>query len=79
MEDRRRLADGRQIWVIKAGFPNEPVKKYWSEYAFSNSLKKYLERLGYYVVIESCDEWYDDETADAVIVLRGHKEYFPLR
>lgn len=79
MEDRRRLADGRQIWVIKAGFPNEPVKKYWSEYAFSNSLKKYLERLGYYVVIESCDEWYDDETADVVIVLRGHKEYFPLR
>lgn len=79
MEDRRRLADGKEIWVIKAGFPNEPVKKFWSEYAFSNSLKKYLERLGYYVVIESYDEWYEGGAADVVIVLRGHKEYFPDR
>lgn len=79
MEDRRKLADGKEIWVIKAGFPDEPVKRFWSEYAFSNSLKKYLERLGYFVIIESADEWYGDDTADAVIVLRGHKEYYPIR
>lgn len=73
MDDRRKLADGKEIWVIKAGFPDAPVKKWWSEYVFSNSLKKYLERLGYYVVIESYDEWYDGGEADVVIVLRGHK------
>ena len=58
MEDRRKIADGKEIWVIKAGFPNDPVKRLWSEYAFSNSLKKYLERLGVCVFIESYDEWY---------------------
>ena len=79
MDDRRKLADGKEIWVIKAGFPDAPVKKWWSEYVFSNSLKKYLERLGYYVVIESYDEWYDGGEADVVIVLRGHKAYFPDR
>lgn len=79
MEDRRKIADGKEIWVIKAGFPNEPVKKLWSEYAFSNSLKKYLERLGVCVFIESYDEWHGDDTADVVVVLRGHKEYFPVR
>lgn len=79
MEDRRKIADGKEIWVIKAGFPNEPVKRLWSEYAFSNSLKKYLERLGVCVFIESYDEWYEDDTADVVVVLRGHKEYFPVR
>ncbi len=79
MEDRRKIADGKEIWVIKAGFPNDPVKRLWSEYAFSNSLKKYLERLGVCVFIESYDEWYGNDTADVVVVLRGHKEYFPVR
>lgn len=80
MEDRRKIANGKEIWVIKAGFPNKPVKKLWSEYAFSNSLKKYLERLDICVFVESFDEWYeDDDTADVVVVLRGHKEYFPVR
>lgn len=79
MEDRRKLADGKEIWVIKAGFPNTPVKVWWSEYAFSRSLKKYLERLGYFVIVESYDEWYDGNVADVVIVLRGHQEYFPDR
>lgn len=79
MVDRRKIADGKEIWVIKAGYPNEPVKKLWSEYAFSHSLKKYLERLGVCVFIESYDEWYEDDTADVVVVLRGHREYFPVR
>lgn len=79
MEDRRKLADGKEIWVIKAGFPNTPVKVWWSEYAFSRSLKKYLERWGYFVIVESYDEWYDGEEADVVVVLRGHQEYFPDR
>lgn len=79
MEDRRKSADGKKIWVIKAAFPNEAVKKCWSEYMFSHSLKKYLERLGYYVVIESKDEWENDAQADVVMLLRGHEAYFPDR
>lgn len=79
MDDRRKLAKGKKIWVIKAGYPDTPAGKWWSEYAFSHSLKKYLERLGYYVVIEAFEEWKNDSAADVVIVLRGNREYFPDR
>ena len=79
MSERRQLADGKKIWVIKAGFPDEPVKKCWSEYSFSHSLKKYLERFGYYVVIEAWEEWENDEEADVIMLLRGHEAYFPDR
>ena len=79
MDDRRKLANGKEIWVIKAGFPNAPIKKCWSEFIFSSSLKKYLERLGYFVVIESFDEWNDEGEADVVVLLRGHEAYYPDR
>lgn len=70
------------LWIIKAGFPDDPVKmKWWSEYVFANSLKKYLIRLGIRVIIHSAAEWKSDEdsNADVVLVLRGAKEYFPHR
>ena len=79
MEDRRKLANGKEIWVIKAGFPNKPVQKKWSEYVFSNTMKKYLERNDKYVVIEAYEEWENELEADVVVVLRGHKSYFPDR
>ncbi len=79
MEDKRKFADSKEIWVIKAGFPDTPAKKNWSDYAFAHSLKKYLERLGHYVRIESCDEWLNNDDADVVIVLRGTKRYIPDR
>lgn len=79
MEDRRKAADGKEIWVIKAGFPDTPAKKNWSDYVFAHSLKKYLERLGHYVVVESCDEWFNEAAADVVVVLRGTKRYIPDR
>lgn len=66
-------------WVIKAGFPDAPVKKWWSEYAFSRSLKKYLKRPGHDVVVEAYDEWQNTKDADVVVVLRGNREYFPDR
>lgn len=66
-------------WVIKAGFPDAPVKKWWSEYAFSRSLKKYLKRLGHDVVVEAYEEWQNTKEADVVVVLRGNREYFPDR
>ncbi len=79
MEDRRKCAGNKEIWVIKAGFPDTPAKKWWSEYAFSHSLKKYLDRLGRYTVIEAYDEWENEKEADVVVVLRGNREYFPDR
>ena len=60
-------------WVIKAGFPDAPVKKWWSEYAFSRSLKKYLKRLGHDVVVEAYEEWQNTKEADVVVVLRGNR------
>ena len=79
MNDRRKLANGKEIWVIKAAFPDEPRKIHWSDYIFANTMKKYLERLGYYVIVESADEWYNQEAADVVVVLRGDKAYSPDR
>lgn len=79
MNDRRMLAGNRKIWVIKAGFPNNSSKKQWSDYVFANTMKKYLERLGHYVVVESRDEWENEEPADVVISLRGPYAYYPDR
>lgn len=77
MGNRRELANGKKIWVIKAGFPDNPTKIQWSDYVFANTMKKYLERIGYYVVVESKDEWYNEEEADVVVSLRGPFAYCP--
>lgn len=79
MEDRRELANGREIWVIKAGFPNNASKRNWSDYSFACTLKKYLNRAGVYTVIESRDEWENEGEADVVIALRGPEAYYPDR
>lgn len=79
MLSRREMAEGKEIWVIKASFPNTQEKRQWSDYAFANSLKKYLEELGYYVAVESRDEWETKEAADVVIALRGWLAYYPDR
>lgn len=79
MLSRREMAEGKEIWVIKASFPNTQEKRQWSDHAFANSLKKYLEELGHYVVVESRDEWETKEAADVVIALRGWLAYYPDR
>ena len=79
MDDRRKLANGKEIWVIKAGFPNNTSKKNWSDYFFACTLKKYLNRAGVYTVIESRDEWENEGAADVVVALRGPEAYYPDR
>ena len=79
MNNRRELACGKEIWVIKAGFPNTSTKEQWSDYVFANTMKKYLERSGCYVVVESRDEWENEEPADVVVSLRGPYAYYPDR
>ena len=77
MEDRRKLANGKELWVIKAGFQNNASKKNWSDYFFACTLKKYLNRAGVYTVIESRDEWENEGAADVVVALRGPEAYYP--
>ena len=79
MEDRRKLANGKEIWVIKAGFPNNEVGKKYSDYAYARTLKKYLEKAGKHVIVQAYEEWEDEVPADVVVVLRGHRVYVPDR
>lgn len=79
MEDRRKLANGKEIWVIKAGFPNSEVGKKYSDYAYARTLKKYLEKAGKHVIVQAYEEWEDEVPADVVVVLRGHRVYVPDR
>jgi glycosyltransferase involved in cell wall biosynthesis len=75
----KKMTDKKGLWVIKAGFPNTPAKKQWSDYAFANTLKTYLEKNGHRARVDSRDEWYKNGEADVVIALRGPETYFPDR
>ena len=73
------LAKGKKIWVIKIPAPDTDVKFSWGEYYFACSLKRELEELGYYVVIDFREDWYCEIEADFVLVLRGRRVYHPDR
>ena len=79
MEDRRKLANGKEIWVIKAAYPDSDEGKKYSDYAYARTLKKYLEKIGKKVIVQAYEEWENDESADVVVVLRGHRVYVPNR
>ncbi len=73
------LAKDKKVWVIKAPFPDNNGKFAWGEYFFSSALQKALEDLGYFVVVQSYDDWYCEIDADYVLVLRGRHTYHPDR
>ena len=73
------LAKGKPIWVIKSPEPDTNEKFVWGEYNFSRALKREIEKLGYYVVIEEYENWYCEVEADVVLVLRGPHDYHPDR
>lgn len=79
MEDRRKLANGKEIWVIKAGFPNDENGKKFSEYAYARTMKKYLEMINKQVIVQAYEQWNEDVSADVVVVLRGNRVYEPDR
>lgn len=79
MEDRRKLANGKEIWVIKAGFPNDENGKKFSDYAYARTLKKYLERINKQVIVQAYEQWDDEVSADVVVMLRGYRAYVPDR
>lgn len=72
-------AKGKSTWVIKTPIPNNEYKQFWGEYHYASSLKKYLERLGIYVLIDNRENIYDGINADVVLVLRGKRYYTPDR
>lgn len=77
--ENERTASGKPIWVIKCPAPEGEARVRWGDYPFALSLKKYLERLGCYVVIDAREDWGCEEGADVVLVLRGCFFYRPDR
>ncbi len=72
-------AAGRPLWVIKCPAPEGPVKVRWGDYAYAVTLKRYLDRLGVYTVVDTREDWGCEEDADVVLVLRGCHFYRPDR
>ena len=77
--ETKRLAAGRQVWVIKCPAPEDASRARWGDYYYARSLKKYLERLGIYVLLDTREDWGCESGADVVLVLRGCLFYRPDR
>ena len=78
-EENRKLAKDRPIWVIKCPAPDSEKKVRWGDYAYAVALKRYLDRMGKYTVIDLYEDWNCEEDADVVLVLRGREFYRPDR
>lgn len=78
-EEIRRTAGDRPVWVIKCPAPEGAEKIRWGDYAYAEALKKYLDRLGIYTVIDPKEDWGCEEKADVVIAFRGCHFYRPDR
>ena len=74
-----REANGRKVWIIKCPAPEGPEKIRWGDYPFALALKKNLEKLGIYTVVDLHEDWGCPETADVVLVLRGSHFFRPDR
>ena len=78
-EETKRLANGRPVWVIKCPAPEDESKVKWGDYPFALALKRCLEQLNCYVLLDAREDWGCEEGADVVIALRGHYFYRPDR
>ena len=62
--------------VINIAVPKWEVANEWGDYYFAKSLKKYLERIGYRVLLQILPEWENNNLfEDVVLVLRGLNKY----
>lgn len=77
--ETRRQAAGRQVWVIKCPAPEDESKARWGDYYYAISLKRCLERLNLYVLLDTREDWGCEYGADVVLVLRGCLFYRPDR
>ncbi len=77
-----RLANGRKVWVIKCPAPDSALKYHggkYGDYAYCMNIKKNLEQLGYYVVLDCYEDWNCSINADVVLVIRGTHDFHPDR
>ena len=72
-------AGDRQIWVLKCPAPEGEKKVRWGDYAYAVALKRYLDRMGMYTIIDLHEDWDCEVNADVVLVLRGREFYRPDR
>ena len=72
-------AKGKKIWIIKTAIPNNEYGKLWGDYYFALSLKKNLEKLNIFVLIDNKDSMYEGLDNDVTLVLRGNNYYEPDR
>lgn len=77
--ENRRNAQGKPIWVIKCPAPEAPRKVAWGDYSYAVTLKRYLDRMGVYTIIDTREDWDCEEGAEVVLVLRGLHFYRPDR
>ena len=75
----RHIAGSQQVWVIKCPAPEGEKKVRWGDYAYAVALKRYLDRMGMYTIIDLKEDWGCEEDADVVLVLRGCEFYRPDR
>lgn len=74
-----RIAGDRPVWVIKCPAPDGEKKVRWGDYAYAVALKRYLDRMGIFTIIDMKEDWNCEENADVVLVLRGCHFYRPDR
>lgn len=57
--------------------PHPKRTKHWGDLFFSIALKKSFEKLGFNVIIQEREHWYDENEIDIAFVLRGLVDYKP--
>jgi spore maturation protein CgeB/GT2 family glycosyltransferase len=78
---RRMLIDGerRLSFAIKIGAPDRTVAVRWGDLHFAEALARELRRRGHRTLVQTIDEWDDEEglRRDVVVHLRGLSHYTP--
>lgn len=57
--------------------PHPEGTTHWGELFFSTAIKKSFEKLGFNVIIQEREHWYDEKNIDIALVLRGELDYDP--
>ncbi len=73
------LAQGREIWVIKCPVSELNRRAVDGDYAYCMNIKKHLENMGIYVVLDLYEDWNCPIDADVVLVMSRRLLYRPDR
>ncbi len=73
------LAQGKEIWVIKCPAPERGQWAVDGDYAYCLNIKKHLENMGIYAVVDFYEDWNCPIDADVVLVMYRRHGYRPNR